>query len=211
MNTLLPTHPRFGRAIGIRRNGAPIWPVRGASPEGDPPPPAPPGTTPPPPAGAPPNPPASTPTPNPDPDVLGEGGKKALEAERQARAAAEKAQKTLEAKVKAFEDAQKTEAERTADRIRELEQDAAKALRYEAAAAEGLPLSSAQRLNGKTLEELRADAQVFKAEIGAAAPSPTPPGTPPPKPDPRQGGGQQDATGSMDSGRDLYRQRNPRK
>ncbi|WP_280381054.1 hypothetical protein [Nocardia wallacei] len=203
MNTLLPTHPRFGQAIGFRRNGAPIWPIRGASPEGDPPPNIDPGTTPPAPPTNPPTPPA-----NPDPDALGEGGKKALEAERQARAAAEKAQRAAEAKVKAFEDAQKTEAERTADRIRELERDAAKALRYEAAAAEGLPITSAHRLNGNTLEELRADAAAYKAELAAAAPPPAQPGTPPPpRPDPRQGGGQQDATGSLDAGRDRYRAR----
>ncbi len=56
----LPIHPRTGlTALGLRRNGAPIWPVRGASPDdpsngGDPPadpadpgdgdPPTPPGT-----------------------------------------------------------------------------------------------------------------------------------------------------------------------
>lgn len=53
--------------------------------------------------------------------TLGDGGKKALDAEREARKAAERAVKDLTAKVKAFEDRDKSEAEKTADRIAELE------------------------------------------------------------------------------------------
>lgn len=214
MSTLLPVHPVFGRAIGLRRNGSPIWTIRGASSEGDPPNPAPAGT---PPAGTPPastTPPATPPAPPADPkpadpDPLGDGGKKALEAERAARKAAEKAQREAEAKVKTFEDAQKTEAERNADRIRTLEKDAAKALRYEAAAAAGIPLTSAHRLQGDTLEALTADAEAYKAEIGGATPpsgDPTPP--PPPKPDRRQGGGEREPNdGSMSAGKAAYRAR----
>lgn len=61
-------------------------------------------------------------------DGLGEGGQKALAAERDARKAAEKQardnQKVIDdlaAKVKGFEDRDKSETEKTADRIAELE------------------------------------------------------------------------------------------
>ncbi|WP_280193825.1 hypothetical protein [Nocardia farcinica] len=151
-------------------------------------------------------------TPNAEPATgtgdgdLGESGLAALKAERKARAAAEKAQAALEAKVKAFEDAQKTEAERTAERIAALEKDAAKALRYEAAEKAELPLSLAARLNGSTLEELIADAGQLKQLMGINAPD-TPAPAPTPKPDRRQGGGETNAGGSMTAGRDLYRQR----
>lgn len=151
-------------------------------------------------------------TPNVEPATgnadgeLGEGGLKALEAERKARAAAEKAQKALEAKVKAFEDAQKTDADRAAERIAELEQKAAQATRYEAAEKAGLPLSLAARLNGSTLEEMVADAEQLKQLLAGAAPTPDVPSTP--KPDRRQGGGTDNAVGTMTAGRDLYKQRN---
>lgn len=194
----LPEHPVFGPAIGLRRNGAPIWSICGGA-EGDPP-----GsgatTT---------EPPATEPTTPPDSGELGDGGKKALDSERKARAAAEKAQRALEARVKEFEDAQKTEAERTAERIKLLEQDAAKALRYEAAALEGIALTSAHRLNGNTLEELRADALAYKAELASVPPA-TPAVPPAPKPDPRQGGGQADAGGTMAAGRAAYEARKQR-
>lgn len=56
-----------------------------------------------------------------DPDTLGEGGKKALDAEREARKTAEKAARELAAKVKQYEDRDKTEAEKVAERIASLE------------------------------------------------------------------------------------------
>lgn len=202
MNTLLlPVHPVFGRALGVRRNGSPIWPIRGASQEGDPPNVDPAGTPPPP--------------PDPDDpdtsgsDELGDGGEKALKAERAARKAAEKARREAEARVQQYEDAQKTEAQRTAERIEALEKDAAKALRYEAAEKAQISLSLAQRLKGSTLDELLADAEELKSLVGSAAPvTPAPPSTP--KPDPRQGGGQADTGGSMDSGRAAYEARKNR-
>ncbi|NEW40788.1 hypothetical protein GV794_01960 [Nocardia cyriacigeorgica] len=141
---------------------------------------------------------------------MGDGGKKALETERAARKAAEKARREAEAKVQQFEDAQKTESQRTEERIQQLEKDAAKALRYEAADTSGLPLSLAGRLKGTTLDELIADAADLKQLLGAATPAaPAAPSTP--KPDPRQGGGQADAGGSMDSGRAAYQARKNRK
>jgi hypothetical protein len=152
------------------------------------------------------NPPAAEPATGPADGDLGDAGKAAIKKEREARQAAEKAQKALEARVKEFEDAQKTESERTAERIKQLEADAAKAKRYEAANAAGLSLSLAPRLVGNTLEELIADAEQLKQQLGSAAPTgPTLPPTP--APDRRQGGGQAETGGTMAAGRAAYEAR----
>ncbi len=112
-----------------------------------------------------------------DPADLGDAGKKALTAEREARKAAEKAAAEALARIKEFEDAQKSEAEKAADALRTAQetatQSAAKALRYEVAAEKGLPLEAAARLTGSTREELLADADVLKTLIGNA-PAPRP-------------------------------------
>ncbi|MEU9515912.1 hypothetical protein [Micromonospora sp. NPDC048169] len=200
MHVQLPIHPVFGPAIGLRRNGAPIWPVRGASQEGDPPAADPTATNS---AVVMDNAPASS-----SDEALGEGGKKALDAERATNRELTKERNALAAQVKAFEDAQKTESQKTADRIADLEKDAAKAIRYEAAEKSGLPLSLASRLSGSTLDELIADAEELKQLVGSAAPAaPAAPSTP--KPDPRQGGGQADAGGSLAAGKALYASRKP--
>ncbi|PSR63991.1 MULTISPECIES: hypothetical protein [Nocardia] len=209
MDIKLPTHPVWGRAIGLRRNGAPIYLIQGGSGEGEPPADGgqgndattgEPGTT------------SGETEPPADSTELGEGGKNALTAERAARKAAEKARREAEAKLKAIEDANKTEEQRREERMRELEKDAAKATRYEAANAAGLPLSMAGRLVGDTLEELVADAEALKAELAGVKPAETPPAPPIPKPDRRQGGGQNNATGgSMAAGRDEYRARKQQK
>lgn len=144
----------------------------------------------PPPADPPANPPADpAPTPATDDKDLGDAGKKALKAERDRAAAAEKALRDAQAQLKTFEDAQKTQEQRDAEALAELEKTAressAKALKYEAAAAAGLPLAAALRLTGESLEELVKDAEELKA-LGIGGP-PAP--TPPPSPDPSQGGG----------------------
>lgn len=86
---------------------------------------------------------------------LGEAGLAALKAEREARTAAEK-------RLKEFEDRDKTEAERTAERLAAAERRATelegKALRAEVAAAKGVPLSL---LNGSTQAELEASADAL--------------------------------------------------
>ncbi|MBF5002228.1 hypothetical protein IRT45_34490 [Nocardia sp. BSTN01] len=208
MDIKLPTHPVWGRAIGHRRNGAPIYLIQGGSGEGEPPAGGGQGDgTTPPEGSAPPT--GEDPGKGSDGGDLGEGGKKALEAERKLRADAEKAQRAAEAKLKAIEDANKTEEQRREERMRQLEKDAAKATRYEAANAAGLPLSMAGRLVGDTPEELAADAEALKAELAGVKPADdTPPKPPTPKPDRRQGGGSTNATGgSMAAGRDEYRAR----
>ncbi|MFE9335268.1 hypothetical protein [Streptomyces sp. NPDC007063] len=82
----LPTHPRTGdRAIGFRKDGRAIWPIKGGSGDGDP-------TTDPTDDGKTPEPAVTDPAPAPPApdDGLGDAGKKALTAEREARKSAEK-------------------------------------------------------------------------------------------------------------------------
>lgn len=124
-------------------------------------------------------------------EPLGEPGLKALQAERDARSQAEKQIADLNARLKEFEDAQKTDEERKQEALEERERalkDAAdarakaesKLLRYEVAAAKGIDVKLAGRLTGETREELEADAESLLDLIGATAPKT-------PKPDPSQG------------------------
>lgn len=116
-------------------------------------------------------------------NALGDPGKAALIREREAAA---RAAADLAALRKEIEDANKTAEQKAADDLREAralaEQNAAKALRYEIAAEQGIPLALAPRLSGTTREELLADAESLKNLIPAGA---TPPRTP--APDPGQG------------------------
>lgn len=103
-------------------------------------------------------------------DELGDAGKRALDAERKARKAAEKRAQDAEAKVKQAEDAEKTEVQRLTDLVDELKKRAeeaeAKALRFTIAAAKELSLAQARRLVGSTQEELEADADAMRSELG---------------------------------------------
>lgn len=126
-------------------------------------------------------------------ETLGEGGIKALQAEREARSTAEKQIAELNARLKEFEDAQKSDEERKseaeAEQQRQFEETAkAKAeaesrlLRYEVAADKGIDLKFVNRINGSTKEELEADADAFLELLGKVTP-------PAPKPDPSAGRG----------------------
>ena len=119
-------------------------------------------------------------------EPLGEGGLKALKAERAARADAERQAAELAARIKEFEDAQKSEAERQAERLAELEKSAREneiaRVRYEVAAEAGLSLDAAKRL------------------LESAVPNV-------PRPDPSQGGGDDTKPGGAQAGRDLFRER----
>lgn len=131
--------------------------------------------------------PAPTPTnPTPAPEAtLGDGGKKALDAERSARRAAEKAAAEALAKVKQFEDRDKTELEKLTDQISkakaEADQARAEALRLRVAAESGLPADLHEFLVGNDEEDLRSKAQKLMAATAAA----TDPRRP--APDPTQG------------------------
>ncbi|WP_052067988.1 hypothetical protein [Rhodococcoides fascians] len=104
-----------------------------------------------------------------DDDQLGENGKKALEAERAARKAAE-------AKVKEFEDGKLTadqklqrDADESKTKVGQLEADNGKLTlengRLRAALTEGLPVDWADRVRGETDEEMLADAKKIKASL----------------------------------------------
>lgn len=101
---------------------------------------------------------------------LGDGGRKALAAERKARRDAEKAAKALQVKLQEIEDADKSEVEKLRGQVEGLTKQAeaaqAKADRFEVAAAKGLSLAQARRLVGSTKEELEDDADAMRAELG---------------------------------------------
>lgn len=119
-------------------------------------------------------------------EELGEGGKKALQSEREARKQLEREIADLRSKNKEYEDATKSAEEKQAERLAELEdsstKNALRVMQYEVAAAKGLPLSAATRLTGDTQEALEADADELMKLLAPSAPAT-------PKPDPSQGAG----------------------
>ena len=106
-------------------------------------------------------------TPN---EPLGEAGIAALKSEREARAAAEKAAKEALARVKEFEDRDKSEAQKQQEALehaqRELAEMKVAKTRAEVAASKGVP---AALLAGSTVEELEASADALIAFKGEAA------------------------------------------
>lgn len=138
-------------------------------------------------------------------EPLGEGGIKALQAERER---ASKAEKELADLKQAQADATKSAEELAAERLTAAEAKAAAAeltaMKYTAAAAKGISLDLAPRLVGSTLAELEADAETFKASLGA-----TPSGKP--KPDLSQGSGSTTSATGVSAGRDIYAERHSSK
>jgi len=118
--------------------------------------------------------------PKPD-EPLGAPGLKALQTERDARAAADKLAADLAAKVKEYEDRDKSEAEKTAERLAASEKAAADAqielARYKVAAEKGV---DADLLTGDDEAAMRAAADKLLAWRGDVKPVV-------PKPDPAQG------------------------
>ena len=125
----------------------------------------------------PPTPPAATPTG--DDEQLGEGGKKALQTEREARKSAEKLATDLGERIKELEDAGKSDDDKRTERFQQLEtteREQAVTItdqqgiieRYRIAAVKGLDLEAAERLRGKTKEELEADADTWIAKWGSS-------------------------------------------
>lgn len=165
------THPRTGerlRAIGVTRRG-PIWPQLGASSDDPPADPA--------------DPPADPPVDPKPVDELGDAGKKALAAERDARKAAEKKLAAYEKAEQAKADADKTEVEKRAAADARADAAELRATRLEVAHEKGLTPAQAKRLVGSTREELEADADEVLKDFPVTPAGPKPP----PKPDPSQG------------------------
>ena len=126
-------------------------------------------------------------------EQLGEPGKKALTAEREANRQLRSDLTDLQKRLKDYEDRDKTAEQKQAEHLTELEQQAATAksslaekdallLRYQVAAEKGLDLSAAERLRGATKEEIAADADDWISTWGTGK---TP--TRQPVPDPGQG------------------------
>jgi hypothetical protein len=112
------------------------------------------------------------PAPEAPTDELGDAGKRALEAERKARRAAEKAAAENAAKVKQYEDAQKSEAERLAAKVAELEALAARATaeaaRQRIVNETGIPADLADLVTGADEDAMRATAERIKAHLAPA-------------------------------------------
>lgn len=121
-------------------------------------------------------------------EPLGEGGKRALDAEREANKSLKKELHDALAKISAFEDAQRTDEEKQQHRIKQLEEQltAAQAERQaiehrllanEVAAEFNLPATLSGRLQGETREELVADARALAEMVnlnGPRKPAPVP-------------------------------------
>lgn len=161
--------------------------------------------------------------PNPTPDEpLGEGGKKALEAERKARQAADASAADLKKQIdtltqqltsvkndglpewqQKINDLQaKLDGEITArQQAEQAAQEAATAqLRTDRAAAKGLPAALAKKLTGATSEEIDAEIDELLPHLG----------TPGPRPNPQQGNPSQSRGGSLAAGRERYAAAHPK-
>lgn len=190
MTITLPVHPTTGlTAIGLRRDGRPIWPVLG----GD-------GTTPPPPGvppvpGTPPAPGGDPATPPAEDKPLGPAGERALQAERDARQALEKELAPLKQLAAALSGgktpAGKTEIELINERLaaqdKVIADQAVALLRSEVGDTKKLTKEQAALLVGATREELIAHADKLIAAYGTAAADPNSRTTRTPRPDPAQG------------------------
>ena len=125
------------------------------------------------------------PTPETATPDLGDGGKKALDAERRARRQAEKAATDAAARIKEYEDRDKTESQKLTEQLAALKAEAAtaraEALRLRVAAELGLPGDLHEFLTGDDEESVRAKAQKLMAATAAAT------GPRSPAPDPTQG------------------------
>lgn len=119
-----------------------------------------------------------------DPAELGDGGKKALAAERSRAAAAEREAKALKARLDELETANLSELDKTrkaaADATARLAEYEKRSMRQEAALAAGLAVEDVDRLRGDTPEELLADAKSLAERLSART-------TATPKPDLSQG------------------------
>lgn len=113
---------------------------------------------------------------------LGDGGLKALQAERDARKAAEKSAAELSARLKEFEDSKLSELEKAQNAAAESAAELAKLrkdnIRNTVALSKGVPADLVEFLTGDTEDEVAAKADLLISRLGA-------PGTP--KPDPSQG------------------------
>lgn len=121
-------------------------------------------------------------TPQGDPAELGDAGKKALAAEREARKAAEKSAAEFAARLKEIEQANLSELEKAQRAAKEaqdqLSEISRQNLRNSVALSKGVPADLVEFLTGDTEDEIAARADTLLARLNA-------PTTP--RPDPTQG------------------------
>ncbi len=127
---------------------------------------------------------------------LGDAGKAAIAAEREARKQAEKRLRDLEKSLKEYEDRDKTELQKALERAETAEKQAAEAtfnaMRSKIAAAKGVPASS---LTGTTEDELNASADELIAWRDANKPA----AQPAPKKNPASSGGLKSGASSTET------------
>ena len=116
-------------------------------------------------------------------EPLRENGEKALRAERSRATAAEKRAADLEARVRAFEDANKSAEQKQADALATAQNEAStatvKALRYEVCDEQELPLKAARFLTGNTKAEIEEAARAYKELYGSGTSGKPATGLPP--------------------------------
>jgi hypothetical protein len=104
---------------------------------------------------------------------LGDGGKRALQEERKARRDAEKNLTALEARLKEFEDRDKTELQKAIERAEAAEKGASSMrvtnTRLMAAATHNIPADLIELLGNGTDEEIDARAQLLAEKLAAVA------------------------------------------
>ena len=115
--------------------------------------------------------PNNDPNPNPEGDKpLGEGGEKALRAERSRANAAEREIADLKGQLQQYQDANKTAEQKQADALANAQSEAStatvRALRYEVCDEQDLPLKAARFLTGNTKAEIEEAAKAFKELYG---------------------------------------------
>lgn len=122
--------------------------------------------------------PAPEPAPQGDPAPLGEGGEKALKAERARANALEKQVRDAQAKLDAIETANLSDLEKAR---KQADESTAKLAEYEkttlkqqVALEKGLPAKWVSRLTGETKAELEADADAILADIKPDSTTPKP-------------------------------------
>jgi hypothetical protein len=211
-NGRLPVHPFTGlTALGLLRDGRPIWPVMGGDGTTAPPPTAVPPTAVPPanPATPPAQPPAQPPANDDRP--LGPAGEKALQAERDARKALEQKLAPLQALVDAVTGGKPAGGKTDIEVIREQLEAQSKTiaeqqvalLRSDVAVEKKFTPGQAAELRGSTREELAAHADKLVKLFGTPATETAPAGGKPraPKPDPAQGAQGGTTTSRRDAGK----------
>lgn len=139
---------------------------------------------------------APEPDKTPDNGDLGDGGKAAIVAEREARKAAERQLRDVQKALKEYEDRDKSELQKALERAEAAEKAAAEAsysaLRSKVAAAKGVPASS---LTGTTEDELIASADELIAWRDANKPT----AQPAPKKSPASGSGLKSGASSTET------------